>query len=201
MDAQLLIDLERTFAPQVGKGLGVFSPHDQNGHAPWNLGGDKMADDRNGYAPVYAHLLDGFDPQFVVELGVFQGVSMAMWCYLFPYATVIGLDLEFDRFEDNRPALLERGAFTTNYPVLFTFDAYQQDATPLDQFAPLDLFVDDGPHTADAIANTLRLVGPLMADGGIYVVEDFPAGGDMLAGAFPDAVEIVRAGRLNAARL
>lgn len=201
MDAELLIDLERQFAPEVGKGRGVFSPHDRNGHAPWNLGGDKMGEDRNGFAAVYAHLLDGFDPQFVVELGVFQGVSMAMWCYLFPYATVVGLDLDFGRFEEHRPVLLERGAFGTNYPVLVPFDAYQTDAGSLAGFAPFDLFVDDGPHTRDAIGNTLNVVGPLMAAGGIYVVEDFPDGGDMLAAAFPDAREIVRAGRLNAARL
>lgn len=201
MDAESLIALESRYAPQVGKGRGVFSPHDHNGHAPWNLGGDKMADDRNGYAPVYAHLLDGLDPACVVELGVFQGASMAIWCDLFPYANVIGLDLDFDRFEENRPVLIERGAFTVNYPLFYQFDAYQPAAHPVDGHAPFDLFIDDGPHTADAIANVVRLVSPLMRDGGVYVIEDFPGGDDILASAFPEAREIVRAGRLNAARL
>lgn len=200
MDAELLIALEHKFAPEVGKGRGVFSPLDRNSHAPWNLGGDKMAGDRNGYAEVYARLLDGLDPWVVVELGVFQGVSMAMWCELFPDAQVIGLDLDFDRFYGNSEFLLSRGAFTENNPILHQWDAYSDGAEFLQDFDPIDLFVDDGPHTADAIRNVLRLIGPLMNQGGVYVVEDFPGGDRLLRQQFPES-HIICAGRLNAALL
>ena len=200
MDAERLIALERQFAPEVGKGPGVFSPLDRNSHAPWNLGGDKMAADRNGYAEVYARLLGRMEPQRIVELGVFQGASMALWCELFPDAEVVGLDLSLDRYHANVAALKGRGAFTVNSPLLHEWDAYSDDAEFLRDLGAIDVFVDDGPHTRDAIQNVLGLVGPLMADGGLYVVEDFPGGGDLLRDVFPDA-EVIYAGRLNAARL
>lgn len=200
MDAERLIALEKKFAPKVGKGQGVFSPLDRNPHAPWNLGGDKMGRDRNNYAEVYARLLTDFVPQRIVELGVFQGASMAVWCELFPEADVIGLDLSFDRYHANLFALKERGAFKTNSPLLHEWDAYSDEAEFLRDLGDIDLFIDDGPHTQDAIENVLGLVGPLMAPGGIYVVEDFPEGDRLLAKAFPQA-RIVCAGRLNAALL
>lgn len=200
MDAAELIELERKYAPRVTKGRGVFSPQDKNPHAPWNIGGDKMAPDRNGYAEVYARLLDGLDPWLVVELGVFRGESMAVWCDLFPDADIYGLDLEWSRWEQHQPLLVERGAFRRNYPQLIKFDAYSSDADELDWMEGIDLFIDDGPHTEDAIRNVLRLFAPLMNAGGIYVIEDFDGGGDLLAEAFPEAT-IVYAGRLNAARL
>lgn len=200
MDAERLIALEKKFAPEVGKGQGVFSPLDRNPHAPWNLGGDKMGRDRNNYAEVYARLLTDFVPQRIVELGVFQGASMAVWCELFPEADVIGLDLSFDRYHANVFALKERGAFKTNSPLLHEWDAYSDEAEFLRDLGDIDLFIDDGPHTQDAIENVLGLVGPLMAPGGIYVVEDFPEGDRLLAKAFPQA-RIVCAGRLNAALL
>lgn len=200
MDAQRLIDLEARFAPQVEKGPGVFSPLDKNPHAPWNLGGDKMATDRNGYGDVYSRLFDGFEPQMVVELGVFRGVSLAMWCELWSEAMVVGLDLSFDRFHENMTALADRGAFKTNMPLLHEWDAYGDDVDFLADLPGIDLFIDDGPHTADAIDNTARLIGPLMNPGGIYVIEDFPDGWKVLEKHFPDA-HLVYAGRLNAARL
>jgi hypothetical protein len=198
VDADRLIQLEEQFSPTVGAAPSLFSKHERVRTDRQNAGGDKMGPTRNGYAQAYASLLAGFEPDTVVELGVFQGVSMALWCDLFPSSTVIGLDLEFSRFEANRPLLVQRGAFTANSPLLIPFDAYQTDP-PLVQ-GPVGLFVDDGPHTEEAIVNVLRLVGPLMAEGGVYVIEDFSSGGDLLAEAFPDA-HIVYAGRLNAARL
>jgi hypothetical protein len=198
--AELLVALERKFAPAVGNAPAVFSSLERTRTDTVNAGGDKMAADRNGYADVYASLLDGLHPTVVVELGVFQGVSMAMWCDLFPKAAVIGLDLEFDRFDACRPSLVERGAFASNVPTLLKFDAYLSNTEVLAVLPGIDLFVDDGAHTRDAIRNVIGLVGPLMNRGGVYVVEDFDDGGELLAEAFPDA-DIVYAGRLNAARL
>jgi predicted O-methyltransferase YrrM len=196
----LLIALERQFAPDIVQGPGVFSPHDRHNRSPYNLGGDKMGDDRHGYAEMYAKVLDGLNPQMVVELGVFTGVSMAMWCDLFPEAMIVGLDLEFGRFRQNEADLRDRGAFTANFPLLHEWDAYGDDTDFLADLPGIDLFVDDGPHTRDAIENTVRLVGPLMNPGSVYVVEDFVGGGDILAKAFPQA-QVIYAGGLSAARL
>lgn len=194
MNAATLVDLERRYAPSVGRLPGLFSPVEIERTGDGNAGGDKMAPDRNGYAEVYAQLLEGFDPQHVVELGVFQGVSLAIWCDLFPDAHVVGLDLEFGRFDTHRPFLTAQGAFNVNSPSLVKFDAYSSDLPDLHM---IDLFVDDGPHTEPAIRNCLSLFAPRMAPGGIYVVEDFDGGDRLLAEVFPQG-RLVRAGRLNA---
>jgi predicted O-methyltransferase YrrM len=197
---ELLVELERRYAPHVGTLPGVFSRWEVERLGDGNGGGDKMAADRNNYAAAYATVLADLNPTVVVELGVFQGVSMAMWCELFPEATVVGLDLDFERYSENLPNLRDRGAFRVNSPVLHEWDAYGDDVEYVRDLGGLDLFVDDGPHTKDAIENVVRMVGPLMNPGGVYVIEDYPAGDGILSTAFPDA-HIIRAGRLNAARL
>jgi hypothetical protein len=192
-----LVALERKFAPAVGTAPAVFSPDERLRTDLDNFGGDKMAEDRNGYADAYAQVLSGLTPATVVELGVFQGVSLAMWSDLFPDARVVGLDLDFVRFDAHLPTLQGRGGFPGRMPVLLEFDAY---GTVAPHVGPVDLFVDDGPHTERAIRNVLSLFGPQMAVGGVYVVEDFHGGDTLLADAFPNA-RIVSSGRFNAALL
>jgi hypothetical protein len=192
-----LVRLERRYAPNTGALPGVFSEVEVERSGDSNAGGDKMGPDRNGYAEAYAQVLSRLDPQLVVELGVFQGVSLAMWCDLFPDAQVVGLDLDFDRFDAHRPFLVRQGAFSASAPYLIKFDAYSDRAPNLGM---IDLFVDDGPHTEPAIRNVLSLFGPLMSPDGVYIVEDFDGGDRLLAEAFPQA-RIACAGRLNAALL
>jgi hypothetical protein len=192
-----LVRLEKRYAPNVGALPGVFSEVEVERSGDSNAGGDKMGPDRNGYADVYAEVLSGLSPSTVVELGVFQGVSLAMWCDLFPDARVVGLDLDFVRFDAHLPTLKGRGAFGAKMPTLIEFDAY---GTVAPEVGPVDLFIDDGPHTEPAIRNVLSLFAPQMSDRGVYVVEDFAGGDRLLAGAFPEA-RIVRAGRLNVALL
>lgn len=196
-----LVELEARYAPSVLRGPGVFSPADRNGHAPWNLGGDKMAADRNGYASAYAEVLEPLldRASVVVELGVFMGASLALWCDLFPSAQVVGLDLEFARYSAHRRSLEDAGAFLRNEPVLVEFDAYG----PLEPLAdvlsgPIDLFVDDGPHTADAVSRVAGLVAPLMSDRSVYVLEDVPGGFEVLLRTFPGSTVLDR-GRWSAA--
>jgi hypothetical protein len=194
---QLLTDLELRYAPNVGAAPAVFSAAETIRTDTHNAGGDKMSADRNGYADLYARVLADLDPQLVVELGVFQGVSLAIWCDLFPKANVVGLDLDFRRFHAHEQFLIGQGAFDRFRPSLITFDAYSDDPPELDM---IDLFVDDGPHTEPAIRNVLSLFGPMMAPGGVYVVEDFAGGDRLLAAAFPQA-RLVCEGRWNAALL
>jgi cephalosporin hydroxylase len=192
---QLLTDLELRYAPTVGSAPAVFSAAETIRTDTHNAGGDKMAADRNGYADLYAQVLDGLDPRLVVELGVFQGVSLAIWCDLFPDAHVVGLDLDFSRYHHHKQFLTDRGAFSLSRPSLVKFDAYSPRRPSLRN---IDLFVDDGPHTEPAIRNVLSLFAPFMPPGSVYVVEDFAGGDRLLAEVFPRA-RLVSAGRWNAA--
>jgi hypothetical protein len=185
-----LVARERRYAPHVGVLPALTSP--TNYHKYWSvdLGGDKMASLRNGYARSYTSLLQPRlgSVRTLVELGVFQGASMALWCDLFPQAKVIGLDIEFDRFVSHQPFLRERGAFSANSPHLVSFDAFapvsDQLIAELDGCG-IDVFIDDGPHHIDAILSTARAVIPLMSEGSVYVVEDQASALAPLLHAFP----------------
>ena len=195
---EMLVELECRFAPVVATSPAVFSPQERIRKDAENAGGDKMASDRNGYADFYAEVLSGLRPARIVEVGVFQGSSLAMWCDLFPDAEVVGLDLDFVRYGRNLPFLRDAGAFARCAPRLVEWDAYSEAAP--DVGGPVDLFVDDGPHTEPAIRNALRLFGPVMSAGGVYVVEDYAGAGRLLSEAFPDG-RVVSSGRIAAARL
>jgi cephalosporin hydroxylase len=149
-----------------------------------------MASLRNGYGRAYASLLGSRFKAIdtIVELGVFQGASLAIWCDLFPQAKIIGLDIEFDRFESHRAFLKGVGAFLGNSPELVSFDAFAPVTNGLiDQLGGrrIDLFIDDGPHHIDAIVATAIAVMPLMGEGSLYVVEDQAGALAPLRDAFP----------------
>jgi cephalosporin hydroxylase len=193
-----LAELEATYSPDGDRGPAVWSPHHDSHRNAQNLGGDKAR--TNGYAPAYGELLEGREPAVLVELGVFQGTSMAVWCDLFHRARIIGLDIDPSRFQHER--LIELGAFARNIPHLHEWDAYLPDAEALEAAAgaPIDVFVDDGPHTKTAILRVAQAVKPLMAEGSVYIVEDHEEGARFLKEVFHGA-EIRQYGRLNAALL
>lgn len=193
-----LTELEALYSPNGDRGPAVWSAHHDGSRNAHNLGGDKAR--TNGYAPAYEDLLEGREPGIFVELGVFQGTSLAVWCDLFPQARVIGLDIEPGRFQYER--LVAAGAFSRNWPRLAEWDAYLPMADELEKLAGglIDVFVDDGPHTKTAILRTAQAVKPLMAEGSVYVVEDHEEGARFLKEVFHEA-EIRQYGRLNAALL
>ena len=184
MNADLLTTLERKYAPQKGKLPSVRSPLEQWRHNRWNEGGDKMGPERHGYADDYARLLSRWNAPTIVEVGVFQGVSLAMWCDLFPQGRVIGLDFDLSRYWQHKPVLKEAGAFATCDPVTVgMWDAYAPDIPSL-QVAlagrTIDVLVDDGPHTDVAVLSVLDAVLPFMSDRYTYIVEDMPNGAELL---------------------
>jgi len=195
---QRLAELEAVYSPNGDRAPAVWSPHHDVRKNPHNLGGDKAR--LNGYAPAYEELLEGREPAVLVELGVFRGTSLAVWCDLFPDTRIIGLDIDPSRFQYDE--LVEREAFRWNQPDVLPWDAYLPDTEALEKAAgaPIDVFVDDGPHTKTAILRVANEVKPLMAAGGVYIVEDHEEGARFLKHVFPDA-EIRQYGRLNAALL
>jgi len=195
--AQQLIELEARFAPQIEKGPSAFSPLERERTCAHNLGGDKMAGDRNGYADFYAWLANKVQPETLVELGVFRGSSLAVWDAVWPGIRLLGLDLELGRYEQNLPALLDRGAFPDGLPEVRTFDAYKPDVKTIwDIVGIVDVFVDDGPHTLSAIQTCLTEVGPLVRQA--YVVEDYAGTKALLERQFP-GWEVCEQGRIAAA--
>jgi hypothetical protein len=182
--------LEARYSPSKGKLPAVRSPLERWRKNRWNEGGDKMSADRHGYADDYARLLSRWEAPTLVEVGIFQGASLAIWCDVFPDGKVVGLDLDLSRFWDHRHFLSEQGAFGRNYPtVVGDWDAYAPNVQVLGQVLQgrtIDVLVDDGPHTDVAVTTVVEALRPFMSESFTCIVEDMPNGGALLAGAYPD---------------
>lgn len=190
---QQLIKLERHFAPKVVTAPRVVSHLDKGSHAPTNRGADKFDSFGNNYGEAYAEILHNITPEVLIELGVLTGVSLAVWCELFPDAQVIGLDVDVERMDWD--GLVSRGAFKRNRPSVFRWDAFAPDKLPVD--VRVDVFIDDGPHKLEPIRRTAEFMKPLMNEGGRYVVEDVPEAVNVLREVWPN-YEVKQWGRLSA---
>jgi len=144
-------------------------------------GGDRMSFNLHGYALAYATYLKPMlvktekEHLTLVEVGILKGTGLAIWCDLFPSATVLGLDIDIDNCLKNIPSLKQQGAFTQNQPVLHEFDAYEGKSAQIEkilQGKKIDIFIDDGPHTRDAILNTFRAIKPFLANTFVAFIED-----------------------------
>jgi cephalosporin hydroxylase len=100
----------------------------------------------------------------LLEIGVYRGGGLDMFShYLGPAASLVGLDID----ESGRAAVAGR------YPVEV---GDQQDPAFLqrvvDQHGPFDIVIDDGGHTMQQQITSVETLFPLLADGGVYIVED-----------------------------
>ncbi|HEX5615434.1 MAG TPA: class I SAM-dependent methyltransferase [Acidimicrobiia bacterium] len=96
----------------------------------------------------------------VLEIGIWQGASLAMWRDYFPRGDIVGIDIE----EKDVPG-----------PRITTLVGDQGDVeflASLERFAPFDLVVDDGSHRAEHIVASFGALFPMLRNGGVYVIED-----------------------------
>ncbi len=119
------------------------------------------------YLPVYHRHLERFRdrPVRVLEIGVYRGGGLAMWRHYFgPQATLVGLDVD--------PAAREAGA-ATGAVVELGDQADPEVLRRLDRaHGPFDVVLDDGGHRMDQQVTTAETLFPLLAEGGVLVVED-----------------------------
>jgi hypothetical protein len=105
----------------------------------------------------------------ILEIGVggyddpkMGGGSLRMWRTYFPHGHVYGIDI-YDKSPHNQRRIR-------------TFQGSQVDPIFLDKVASevsrLDIVVDDGSHVCEHIIFTFQRLFPLLAEGGLYVVED-----------------------------
>lgn len=126
----------------------------------------------HSYIDQYAVLLAPFrlktDCVFM-EIGLAQGLSIAMWREYFdlPTQTVIGVDISLTF--DTKPHT-DRGTH------LLKADATKPlMVEKIKTFAPLDVVIDDASHMAHDQESAFLLLKPLMAKGGMYIIEDILA--------------------------
>ena len=90
------------------------------------------------------------------------GGSLRMWKSFFRNGQITGLDLHDKSF--------------VNEPRIRAFKGDQTDVELLQKInslaGPFDVIIDDGSHRSEHIVATFRVLFPLLANHGVYVVED-----------------------------
>lgn len=125
------------------------------GHGAWS--GDKGT--AHSYIDLYALWLEEFRnrPCVLLEIGVAEGKSLAMWREYLPHAEIIGVDI-VDRALDIRGCRVIIGDATLGG----TYDALDR----------LDIVIDDGSHSLGSQIAAFHLLFPRLLPGGVYVIED-----------------------------
>lgn len=103
-------------------------------------------------------------PITLMEIGVWEGASIAMWREYFSRGLIVGVDVDTSRVRGDyiEGTHIRQGDATNDLflrSVVADFDVF-------------DVIIDDGSHMADQASRTFAALWPYVADGGLYIVED-----------------------------
>ena len=133
------------------------------------FGSDKWGVHR--YTPHYERHFTAFRDRaaLVLELGIGGyarekqgGASLKMWKWFFPHAEIVGVDIEDKSFVDQRRITSYLGSQT---------DRALMERIVAEHGAPM-VVIDDGSHHPQDVADSFAILFPMLADDGLYVVED-----------------------------
>ena len=147
----------------------------------WDLG-DECFDffkDRkliDGYAEFFARYPE-FKPRRIIELGIWDGGSLALWFETLRPEKIVGIDLR--RKQDS--AYFQAYVSTNNLKErLRTYwGVNQKDAAKLrtiitDEFdGELDMVIDDASHLYGPTKKSFEIIFPSLRKGGMYIIEDW----------------------------
>ncbi|MEM1065337.1 MAG: class I SAM-dependent methyltransferase [Pseudomonadota bacterium] len=119
------------------------------------------------YIPLYDRYFAPFrgrDRVRMLEIGVAKGGSLKMWrSYFGPEATIFGIDIrEKCRGLGGASAEVRIGSQDDPY---FLGDVVAE-------MGGIDIVLDDGSHQMPHVRRTLEILFPMLAPGGIYMIED-----------------------------
>jgi predicted O-methyltransferase YrrM len=125
----------------------------------------------------YEELMSRLRPKRIVELGIFQGGSAALFALLARPDRLVALDIQSDPV----PALdhfIDERDLRDRVRTYYGFD--QSDGDGLrrlvaDEFGdrPIDLVVDDASHRLGPTRASFNVLFPHVRPGGVYVIEDW----------------------------
>ena len=135
-----------------------------------HTGGDAS---ERGYTDVYLKEFDSYKDDYInfLEIGIFQGRSLAMWSDYFSKGTVFGIDLNLTEFNLMKPELEKMGAFS-NKNLAYVAEMNSTNAIATSLCTCFNIIIDDGDHTQDAQWWTFKNFYPNLCSGGIYIIED-----------------------------
>ena len=132
---------------------------------------DKASSDKaswHAYHEIYSHLLAGRDVSSFLEIGLFLSdtephTDLHAWAEIFPNAEIFGADWKSHLlFEDGRIK-----TFFVNQDDPASFDELKKDLPE-----KIDVILDDASHMLEKTITTFEQTFDLVADGGLYLIED-----------------------------
>ncbi len=130
-----------------------------------DAGGDKGT--LHSYIPVYSEYVTT-DTRSLLEVGVWEGHSLAMWEKYLPGARVEGIDVNLRRVK--YPVTVHHGNATV-----------RADVDRLIGDTVWDVIIDDGSHKVRDQVATFDLLWSKVSEGGKYFVEDVAGDAELQA--------------------
>ena len=119
-----------------------------------------------------------FQAKNIIELGVWDGGSLAIWSELFFPSKLIGIDFKSDRGDsDYFKRYIESRKLADKVRTYWGTD--QGDRRAVSEIVdrefqdPIDLIIDDASHLYGPTKSSFELLFPRMREGGIYIIEDW----------------------------
>lgn len=121
-----------------------------------------------------------FTPKNILELGMFDGGSVAFWFEYFEPQKHVGVDIQQRQDSPYFCEYIKSRELENRIKTFWNTD--QGDANELRQIVeqefsgPLDLVIDDASHMYDLTRKSFLTLFPLLRPGGLYVIEDWAWG-------------------------
>ena len=126
----------------------------------------------------YEEFLRQLRPETIVEVGTFDGASLALCAELVQPRRVVGVDLRVEPSAALAAYIERRGLQDRARPY---YGVDQTDAARLNEILDgefgdeqVDLVVDDASHALGATQQTFDILFPRVKPGGVYLLEDWP---------------------------
>lgn len=116
-----------------------------------------------------------FRPENILELGMWDGGSLAFWFEQCKPRKIVGIDLKkrddspsFQKFAADKSDLIK-----TYWGINQGDSERLREIVRVEFSAPLDLVVDDASHIYEPTLASFETLFPLLRPGGLYVIEDW----------------------------
>lgn len=121
-----------------------------------------------------------FSPKNIIEFGIWDGGSTALWFEYFKPQKLVAIDIMPKNDSDYFRRYLKSRGISENIKTYWNID--QTDSKKIipiieEEFdEPIDLVIDDASHAYEATKITFEMIFPLLRPGGLYIIEDWAWG-------------------------
>lgn len=117
------------------------------------------------------------EPEHILELGIWDGGSLALWFELFRPQKIVGIDLKKSSDSEYFQSYVESNQLENQLRTYWGVN--QKDSPKLEKIIAeefgnkLDLVIDNASHLYRPTKKSFETIFPFLKRGGIYIIEDW----------------------------